>query len=38
MGWLRTGWTQDLCQAVRALRRSTGFTLIAVGMLGLALG
>ena len=35
---LRDGWIHDLRQAVRALRRSPGFTLIAVGTLGLALG
>src|SRR5688572_19098814 len=38
MRWLRDGWTQDLRQAVRALRRSPGFTAVAVGTLGLALG
>ncbi|MEP6688125.1 MAG: ABC transporter permease [Gemmatimonadales bacterium] len=38
MRWLRDGWNQDLRQAVRALRRTPGFTLVAVGMLGLALG
>ena len=38
MRWLRNGWTQDLRQAVRALRRSPGLTLVAVGTLGLALG
>ena len=38
MRWLRDGWIQDLRQAVRALRRSPGFTLVAVGTLGLALG
>jgi putative ABC transport system permease protein len=32
------GWTQDLRQAVRALQRTPGFTLVAVGTLGLALG
>jgi predicted permease len=35
---LSDGWTHDLRQAVRALRRSPGFTLVAVGTLGLALG
>lgn len=38
MRWLRDGWIHDLRQAVRALRRSPGFTLVAVGTLGLALG
>ena len=38
MRWLRDGWLQDLRQAVRALRRTPGFTLVAVGTLGLALG
>ncbi|HEY7612572.1 MAG TPA: ABC transporter permease [Gemmatimonadales bacterium] len=38
MRWLGDGWIQDLRQAVRALRRSPGFTLVAVGTLGLALG
>ena len=38
MRWLRDGWIQDLRQAVRALRRTPGFTLVAVGTLGLALG
>ncbi|HET9725654.1 MAG TPA: ABC transporter permease [Gemmatimonadales bacterium] len=38
MRWLRDGWIQDLRHAVRALRRSPGFTLVAVGTLGLALG
>ena len=35
---LRDGWIRDLRHAVRALRRTPGFTLVAVGTLGLALG
>jgi predicted permease len=35
---LGDGWVQDLRQAVRALRRTPGFTLVAVATLGLALG
>jgi predicted permease len=38
VGWLRNGWSHDLRHAVRTLRRSPGFTVVAVGMLGLALG
>jgi predicted permease len=38
MRWLRDGWLQDLRHAARALRRAPGFTLVAVGTLGLALG
>ncbi len=38
MRWLRNGWTHDLRQAIRVLRRAPGFTLVAVGTLGLALG
>ena len=36
--WLKNGWSQDLRHAVRALRRTPGFTVVAVGTLGLALG
>ena len=36
--WLGNDWSQDLRHAVRALRRTPGFTLVAVGTLGLALG
>ncbi|HKU63053.1 MAG TPA: ABC transporter permease [Gemmatimonadales bacterium] len=36
--WLSNGWSHDLKHAVRALRRTPGFTLVAVGTLGLALG
>jgi predicted permease len=38
MRWLRDGWLHDLRQAMRGLRRTPGFTLVAVGTLGLALG
>ncbi len=38
MHWLRNGWGQELRHAIRALRRTPGFTLVAVGTLGLALG
>jgi predicted permease len=38
MRWLRNGWSHDLRHAIRALRRAPGFTLVAVGTLGLALG
>ncbi len=38
MRWLTDGWIQDLRQAARALKRTPGFTLVAVVTLGLALG
>ena len=38
MRWLSDGWIHDLRQAVRTLWRSPGFTIVAVGTLGLALG
>ncbi len=36
MQWLTSGWGRDLRHAVRALKRSPGFTVVAVGTLGLA--
>jgi predicted permease len=38
MGWLMSGWTKDFRYAVRALRRSPGFTAVSVGTLALAIG
>ncbi len=38
MGMTMSGWTRDLRYAVRALRRSPGFAVVAVGTLGLAIG
>ncbi len=38
MGGMIEGWTKDLAHAARALRRAPGFTLVAVGTLGLAIG
>jgi len=38
MTWTLSEWAQDLRHAGRALRRTPGFTALAVGMLGLAIG
>ncbi len=38
MAWSATEWSQDLRHAVRALRRTPGFTVLSVGMLALAIG
>ena len=38
MAWAPDPWIRELRHAVRALRRAPGFTLMAVGTLGLAIG
>lgn len=38
MTWTLHEWSTDLRHAARALRRTPGFTALAVGMLGLAIG
>jgi predicted permease len=38
MPWTLQEWTRDLRHAARSLRRTPGFTLMAAGMLGLAIG
>jgi putative ABC transport system permease protein len=38
MFWTPDDWARDLRHAIRALRHSPGFTLMAVGTLGLAIG
>src|SRR6185436_14887458 len=38
MLWRLDEWVRDLRHAVRTLRRTPGFTLMAVGTLGLAIG
>ena len=38
MDWTLTEWSRDLRHAARALKRTPGFTALAVGMLGLAIG
>ncbi len=35
---MMSDWTSELRQALRALLRTPGFALLAVGMLGLAIG
>jgi putative ABC transport system permease protein len=37
-GWPMSGWIQDLKLAARGLKRTPGFTAIAIGTLGLAIG
>ena len=38
MAWTFDNWARDLRHAVRALRHTPGFTIMAVGTLGLAIG
>jgi putative ABC transport system permease protein len=38
MGWTLSEWARDLRYAWRSLSRTPGFTVMAVGMLGLAIG
>ncbi len=38
MTWTVSEWTRDLRHAARSLRRTPGVTMLAVGMLGLAIG
>jgi len=38
MDWLAASWIRELRHAARALRRAPGFTAMAVGTLGLAIG
>ena len=36
--WMMNGWTKDIRQAIRSLKRSPGFAVVTVGTLGLAIG
>ncbi|HUF69895.1 MAG TPA: ABC transporter permease [Longimicrobiales bacterium] len=38
VGWLMSGWTKDIRHAMRALRRTPGFTAVSIATLGLAIG
>ena len=38
MRWTLNEWARDLRHAARSLKRTPGFTIMAVGMLGLAIG
>jgi putative ABC transport system permease protein len=38
MRWTLDDWTKDLRHSLRALRRTPGFTVMAVGTLGIAIG